>query len=120
MDYLFIKGCFDCTQIAWCGLQLQSISGKSPYYGYSLYLSSTPGISDMCGAKNLKGALTGGLRLRVYSPLRPSRGLGSAHFAPSLVVARQRARVARPLSPPPCSARRDLGQSPDTTHSVRR
>jgi hypothetical protein len=28
-------------------------------YGVSLYLYNTPGISDMCGAKNLNGALTG-------------------------------------------------------------
>jgi hypothetical protein len=60
IDYLLIMSCADCTQVAWCGLQLQSISGKDPTYGHSLYLYNTPGISDMCGVKNLKGALTGG------------------------------------------------------------
>ena len=53
-------GCADCTQAAWCGLQLQSITGKDPTYGISLRLYGTPGISDMCGVKNVKGALTGG------------------------------------------------------------
>jgi hypothetical protein len=61
IDYLWIFNCADCTQVAWCGLQLQSISGKDPSYGYTLYLGSTSGISDMCGVKNLKGALTGGV-----------------------------------------------------------
>jgi hypothetical protein len=53
IDYLRIAYCTDCTQIAWCGLQLQSITGKDPLNGYSLGLQSTPGISDMCGAKKL-------------------------------------------------------------------
>jgi hypothetical protein len=58
IDYLRIYGCTDCTQVAWCGLRLQSISGKDPYYGFSLYLYGIPG-SDMCGLKKLKGALPG-------------------------------------------------------------
>jgi hypothetical protein len=60
IDYLWIYGCTDCTQAAWCGLQLQSITANNSEYGRSLHLSTTPGISDMCGIKNLKGALTGG------------------------------------------------------------
>jgi hypothetical protein len=52
-------GCADCTQAAWCGLQLQSFTGKAPTYGQSLSLYTTLGISDMCGVKNVKGALTG-------------------------------------------------------------
>ena len=59
IDYLRIYTCADCTQAAWCGLQLQSITGKDPTYGISLRLYTTPGISDMCGVKNVKGALTG-------------------------------------------------------------
>jgi hypothetical protein len=59
IDYLGIQSCTDCTQVAWCGLQLRSITGKDPTYGGSLYLLTTPGINDMCGVKNLKGALTG-------------------------------------------------------------
>jgi hypothetical protein len=62
IDYLYIISCADCTQIAWCGLQLQTIMGKTPD-GYSLYLGFTPGISDMCGVKNVNGALMGVFRL---------------------------------------------------------
>jgi hypothetical protein len=60
IDNLLISDCADCTQVAWCGLQLHSITGKDPS-GNSLWLDSTPGISDMCGLRKLKGALTGGI-----------------------------------------------------------
>jgi hypothetical protein len=69
MDYLRILSCTDCTQIAWCGLQLQSITGKDPSSGYSLFLGSTPGFSDMCGVKNLKGALPGGFNVNTMNGL---------------------------------------------------
>jgi hypothetical protein len=39
IDYLWIYSCTDCTQVAWCGLQLQSITGKGPGDGLSLQLS---------------------------------------------------------------------------------
>jgi hypothetical protein len=52
IDYLWIQSCPKCTQAAWCGLQLQSTT-----YGLGLFLSTTPRISDMCGVKNVKGAL---------------------------------------------------------------
>jgi hypothetical protein len=58
----------DCTQVAWCGLQLQSITGKDPY-GRSLNLGDAPGISDMCGVKNLKGALPGAFFVSVMNGL---------------------------------------------------
>jgi hypothetical protein len=61
IDYLRIFSCADCTQSAWCGLQLQSITGEDPTNGHSLYFHTTPGISDLCGVKNVKGALTGAL-----------------------------------------------------------
>jgi hypothetical protein len=69
IDYLVFDTCTDCTQAAWCGLQLQSITGKDPMYGRSLHLYDTTGISDMCGAKNLKGALTGGFVVHDMSDL---------------------------------------------------
>jgi hypothetical protein len=69
IDYLYIDYCTDCTQAAWCGLQLQSITGKDPAYGYSLYLGSTPGISDMCGVKDLTGALSGGFEVNYMNGL---------------------------------------------------
>jgi hypothetical protein len=62
IDYLWIS-CADCTQVAWCGLQLQSITVKATVDGYSLQLYNTPGISDLCGLKNLKGALPGGFNV---------------------------------------------------------
>jgi hypothetical protein len=52
--------CADCTQAAWCGLQLQSISGKTDP-GVSLFLILTPAFTDMCGIKNVKGPLAGSL-----------------------------------------------------------
>jgi hypothetical protein len=68
IDYLWIDR-VDCTQSEWCGLQLQSITGKDPWYGRSLYLYSIPSISDMCGVKNVKGALTGGFQVDTMNGL---------------------------------------------------
>jgi hypothetical protein len=67
IDYLRIESCTDCTQAAWCGLQLQSITGKDPLYGVSLYLHNTPGFSDMCGVRNLNGALTGAFKVNIMN-----------------------------------------------------
>jgi hypothetical protein len=36
-------------------------------WGYSLSLHNTPGISDMCGVKNLKGAPTGGFEVHTIN-----------------------------------------------------
>jgi hypothetical protein len=69
IDYLRIISCTDCTQVAWCGLQLQSITGKDPFFGNSLNLFKTPGISDICGFKNLKGALTGAFNVNAMNGL---------------------------------------------------
>jgi hypothetical protein len=59
IDYLVIYACSDCTQAAWCGLKLQSITGKDPSSKESLNLFKSPGITSMCGAKQVKGELAG-------------------------------------------------------------
>jgi hypothetical protein len=54
IDYLFIWNCADCTQAAWCGLQLQSITGQDPYYntgsGWSLNIANSVQASAICAA----------------------------------------------------------------------
>jgi hypothetical protein len=46
IDYFWIYACPDCPQEAFCGLQLQSITGKdpNPQFGLSVYLYNAPGI----------------------------------------------------------------------------
>jgi hypothetical protein len=60
IDYLILEGCPDCTQDAWCGLHLESITGKDPLYERSVYLYNAPAITDMCGIKRVTGPLKGG------------------------------------------------------------
>jgi hypothetical protein len=83
IDYLRINSCADCTQIAWCGLQLQSITRKDPLR-FSLVLRNTSGIGDMCGVKNLKGALTGGFAVTYMNSIV---SLDGAEEIPSVGVA---------------------------------
>jgi hypothetical protein len=61
IDYLLILGCADCTQVAWSQLQLQTITGEDPEWGFSLALEATSRITDMGGVKNVKGVLLGWL-----------------------------------------------------------
>jgi hypothetical protein len=69
IDYLWINSCGDCTQAAWCGLTLQSITGKDPTGGLSLYVYTTAGITSMCGMKQVKGGLPGGLVVTTMNSL---------------------------------------------------
>jgi serine/threonine protein kinase len=63
IDYLRIEFCSDCTQATWCALQLQSITGKDASAGLSLNIYATPGITNMCGIKSVKGELQGSIQL---------------------------------------------------------
>jgi hypothetical protein len=79
IDYIQIINCADCTEDAWCALNIQSITGRAPYVasswagnqkaGSSIFIGGTPAFRDMCGFKQLKGALIGGVDISVMNGL---------------------------------------------------
>ena len=80
MDYVSIGsgyGCPTCAQETLDACRLESISGKDPFYGYSLYISNCTLITSLRGLARLSGALPESLYVGYIDKLTTLDGLGN-------------------------------------------
>ena len=59
INYWCLWGCSNCTQTQMDSVQLVTIRGKDPQYGYSLYIENADAITSLAGLSGLSGAPQG-------------------------------------------------------------